>query len=279
MSEWIPEIEVDEQLARDLIERQFPHLSGAQIRRIGNGWDNAAYLVEEHLIFRFPQRAIAGPLVDRENRLLPLLAPLLPAHIPEPCLIGVPYGAYPWVFSGYEILLGVTGCTRVPNDVERRNLAEDLARFLRALHSIDPKPLRDAGLPDDLIGRLDPVRLKVDEEPLEGPRCVVHGDLYARHLLLDGDKRLSGVIDWGDLHFGHPAVDLAAVHLIVPAHHHDAFLAVYGPVDERSWRFARHRARHHVRTIERYCRAIDDAMLASSAHIAAGFLAPEHEHL
>lgn len=272
MPAWTPEIEVDDDFAKRLIRSQFPQFENAHVRRVGSGWDNAAFLVEEHLIFRFPQRDVAAPLMERENRLLPLLAPSLPIPIPTPRYIGVPQGSYPWPFAGYEILLGVTACTREPNDAERRVLAEDLARFLRALHDVDPQPLIEAGLPQDLIGRLDPSRLKVDDEPLDGPRCVVHGDLYARHVLLDASKRLSGVIDWGDLHYGQAAVDLMAVHQMIPPHHHEAFLAIYGPVDERAWRFARYRARHHARMVLEYCKVIDDAALANSARIAAGFL-------
>ena len=248
------------------------------MRRVGNGWDNAAYLVEERFIFRFPQRSSAGPLMARENALLPLVAPQVPLKIPVPRFMGSPQEGYPYPFNGYEILLGVTACTRVPDDAQRRALAEDLARFLRALHTIDPQPLRERGLPQDLIGRLDPVRLNVDEEPLEGARCVVHGDLYARHLLLDSERRLCGVIDWGDLHYGQPAVDLMVVHQVIPPHHHDAFFAAYGPVDERAWRFARYRAQFHARKVEEYCRVIDDPALAESARIAAGFLNGQSEN-
>ncbi|HVA27513.1 MAG TPA: phosphotransferase [Candidatus Baltobacteraceae bacterium] len=268
MPAWTPEIPVDEDLAKRLVRSQFPQFERAHVRRIGAGWDNAAYLVDEHLVFRFPQRAVAAPLIERENFLLPLLAPQLPIPIPTPRFVGVPAGDYPWAFAGYEILAGVSACTRVPNDDERRVLAQDLARFLRALHDVHPEPLREAGLPQDLIGRLDPARLKIDDEPLAGPRCVVHGDLYARHLLLDADKRLSGIIDWGDLHFGHAAVDLMAIHQMVPPHHHDAFFEIYGPVDERSWRFARSRAMHHMTFVEEYTKVIDDPALRSMVRIA-----------
>jgi aminoglycoside phosphotransferase (APT) family kinase protein len=246
MKPWEPEIQVDAQLARRLIATQFPQLEAAPVRPIGSGWDNAAYLVEEHLVFRFPQRAIAAPLMPKELAALPRIAPQLPLPVPRPVYAGAPSNDYPWYFGGYEILLGVTACARELSDGDRRVLAGDLGRFLRALHDIDPQPLREAGLPHDTIGKLDPVRLRVDEPALEGALRVVHGDLYARHLLLDQRNRLCGVIDWGDVHYGHPAVDLSAVHMTVPARFHDEFFAAYGPVDERVWRFARYRARHHA---------------------------------
>src|SRR5207342_2307898 len=45
---------------------------------------------------------------------------------------------------------------------------------------------------------------------------VVHGDLYARHVLVDDDAAACGVIDWGDIHLGDPAVDLALAHGFLP---------------------------------------------------------------
>ncbi|HUN28643.1 MAG TPA: phosphotransferase [Alphaproteobacteria bacterium] len=237
---------VDEQLARRLIAAQFPALRDASVRLIGAGWDNAAYLVEEHLVFRFPQRKIVAPLISKELAALPLLAPQLPFPIPRPLLAGEPSDDYPYPFSAYEILFGAPADTRELTRDDRRALGIDLGRFLRALHDLDPQPLRDVGLPNDEIGKLDPKRLGVDEPPLEGTPCIVHGDLYEKHLLLDARNRLCGVIDWGDVHYGLPAVDLSAVHMLIPPDFYGDFLAVYGHVDDRAWQFAAHRARYHI---------------------------------
>ena len=270
---WDPDFPVEDDLARRLIAEQFPALAAVSLRRIGAGWDNAAYLVEEHLVFRFPQRAIAAPLMVRELALLPLLAPQLPKPIPVPRFAGKPSGEYAWHFGGYELLLGASACSRDLTDENRRALAGDLGRFLRALHDVDPRPLRDAGLPDDEIGRLDPERLGISEAPLDGARCIVHGDLYARHLLLDHRNRFCGAIDWGDLHYGFPAVDLAAVHMLVPPRDHETFFDAYGDVDERTWRFARYRARHHAAITLEYALAVDDERLAQTSERAREYTA------
>lgn len=272
MKPWVPEIDVNEKLARRLISTQFPSFENATVRRIGSGWDNAAYLVEEHLVFRFPQRAIAAPLMENELANLPLLAPQLPVPIPAPVWAGHPDGEYPWRFGGYELLLGTSASSRTLLDDERRELAGDLGRFLRALHDVDPEPLLAAGLPADVIGRLDPGRLRVGEAPLEGEKRVVHGDLYALHLLLDTNDKLCGVIDWGDLHYGLPAVDLAVVHLMVPPRFHDAFFTIYGAVEERAWRFARYRARHHASIALEYALARGDRGLQRACEIAREYV-------
>ncbi|HTU71201.1 MAG TPA: phosphotransferase [Candidatus Baltobacteraceae bacterium] len=268
MKPWEAEIDVDEVLARRLIGAQFPQLARASMRRIGSGWDNAAYLVEEHLVFRFPRRTIAAPLMTKELAILPVLAPKVAPPIPRPVYAGTPSDEYPWQFGGYELLLGASACSRDLSDDDRRHLAHDLGVFLRRLHDVDPGPLRDLGLAGDDIGRLDPARLQVDEPPLDGKPCVVHGDLYARHLLLDHHHRLCAVIDWSDVHEGLPAVDLAAVHMMVPARFHDDFLAVYGEVDERAWRFARYRARHHAGFALEYALARGDARLQQACELA-----------
>src|SRR5262249_51211727 len=69
---------------------------------------------------------------------------------------------------------------------------------------------------------------------------LLHGDLYARHLLLDESDHLAAVIDWGDVCIGDPAVDLSIVYTFLPPGARDAFWAEYGFADEAT----RCRARH-----------------------------------
>ena len=57
-----------------------------------------------------------------------------------------------------------------------------------------------------------------DEAPehssVEARLC--HGDLYARHLVVD-ERALKGVIDWGDVHSGCPSKDLAILYALSPS--------------------------------------------------------------
>ena len=102
-----------------------------------------------------------------------------------------------------------------------------------------------------------------DDAPREAmPHVVVHGDLYARHLLVDGSGTLGAVIDWGDVHVGDRAVDLSVAHEILPRSAHAEFLAEYGDVDARTWRRARWRAIHHAILVADYGTAIGDTPLA-----------------
>ncbi|MFD0593949.1 aminoglycoside phosphotransferase family protein [Catellatospora coxensis] len=85
------------------------------------------------------------------------------------------------------------------------------------------------------LWRPDPAvfRLLDEAEPLgpgDGAPVLVHGDLHQRHLLLGGDGRATGVIDWGDVCLADPAVDLSLAYsgFIGPAR--AALLDAYGPV-------------------------------------------------
>ena len=77
---------------------------------------------------------------------------------------------------------------------------------------------------------------------IPGRGTLVHGDLYARHVLVDDEDAPCGVIDWGDVHLGEPAVDLGLAASFLPPGAHDAFREAYGPIDDATWRMARFRA-------------------------------------
>jgi aminoglycoside phosphotransferase (APT) family kinase protein len=271
---WTADIDVDAELARRLIAAQFPELRAESVEPAGLGWDNAAFLGDGEVLFRFPRRRVAAPLIERELALLPSVAPRVPLAISAPTFAGAPTSAYPWVFAGYRKIEGRTACSAALGDAPRLALAEPLGRFLRALHAIEPGPLVARGLPPDEIGRLDPgKRLRAARERLplieraglgdgarelvewlaehapvardDAHRTLVHGDLYARHVVLR-EGTVAGIIDWGDVHLGDPALDLAIAHLMLPARAHARFRDAYGAVDERTWNAARYRAIYHA---------------------------------
>lgn len=298
---WTADIEVDAALAAGAIAAQFPALRGMPVEPFGIGWDNAAFLVDGRVVFRFPRRRVCANQIEREIAILPSVAPHVPLAIPAPRYAGVATPEYPWPFAGYDLIEGTTSCSVTLSDDARAALAEPLGRFLRALHAIDTKPLAARGLPPDEIGRLDHrkrlplaaerlaalaespewARTGVAAEPArfiawlaahppvalaDDARTLVHGDLYARHVLLDASARPSGVIDWGDVHLGDPALDIQVAHLVLPASAHAAFRAAYGPVDERTWEAARYRAIYHaILELDYGVRADDVGMRASGA--------------
>lgn len=282
--EWEADIALSPELALGLVCEQFPGL-GRVIEPFGSGWDNVAYLVDGELVFRFPRREFAVPFLSREVRVLPGLAPRLPLPVPVPLWLGEPTERFPWPFAGYRRIAGRTLDAAELSADERRTAASVFATFLSALHTI---PLDGLGLPPDELNRTDFARrLPLLTERMEAlqragliadhrrwidlfgdgtveppPALVpVHGDLYERHVLVDDANRVCGVIDWGDVHAGDPALDLTLLYRCLPAAERDAFLRVYGPVDARTARVARLRAAYHAGTVAFFSHATHDAPL------------------
>jgi len=270
---WAAEVAVDAGLASALIEEQFPQLAPAQVRTLGEGWDNAVFLVNGTWVFRFPRRAVAAPLIETELRVLPRIAPALPLPVPVPELRGSPGRRFPWTFAAHRLLPGCTADRAALTDAQRIEAAAPLGHFIRALHALSPD-----GLEGDRIRRLDAQRLRREirgrlsrapgfvDDPVREAReeVLVHGDLHARQLLVDGG-RLCGVIDWGDAHRGDRAVDLAVAHSFLPAEGRERFRAAYGPIDEETWKLARLRAAHVSAALFSYARDIEDLPLAAEA--------------
>lgn len=289
---WDADIEILPERAADLIERQFPALAPVRAEPFGNGWDNAAFLVDGRLVFRFPRRLVAARLMDHEVRILPLIAPHLPLRITAPKYVGEPDDAYPYRFAGYELIPGRTACRARPDDAARTLAARPLAGFLRTLHSIPVDDDTLAWAPGDEIGRTDlprraskiverlqvlaprlprgNVRAAVElaqrlagASPHLGPARWVHGDLYARHLILDSAHMPVGVIDWGDVHLGDPALDLSIAWSYLPPSARPAFRDAYGPISQPAWDRARFRALHYGAVLLDYGEEMsDDAIRA-----------------
>jgi len=233
---WDPEQLIGPNDALRMIISQFPEINPTAIELLGAGWDNTAYLINHQLVFRFPRRQIAVPMIETEAQILPILANHLSIPIPNPKWVGKADGSFPWPFIGYPILKGTTACFANLSDAERVKLARPLAKILKTLHSIpvteSMRPylpgddlkrmvlknlverstttltdLKEIGLIEDIKPFLQALEASSSHSDREGS-AIVHGDLYVRHLLVNQDKELAGVIDWGDLHFGTPAVDL-----------------------------------------------------------------------
>ena len=267
--QWEAEQTVEAQDVLSLINAQFPELQANTARLLGVGWDNTAYLVNDALVFRFPRRQIAVPMLRSEACILSKIADYLPVPVPNPAWKGLPDGGYPWPFLGYRLLPGMTACQVGLTEDHRKALAVPIAKFLKALHSIPLSVGQSCHLSGDILGRLNSSRLiglieqnlreletlglaeglgelrtLINAAEFRAPQSsvLVHGDFYIRHLLLNDQHQLAGVIDWGDVHIGDSAVDLSIAHSLLPRSAHESFRAAYGEIAEDTWSLARLRA-------------------------------------
>lgn len=274
------------ELARALLRSQFPDLADAPLALLGRGWDMDVWRCGG-LVFRFPRRPLAIPLCETELRVLPQLAPLLPVRIPVPSHIGRPEAAFPAPFYGHPYLPGRTADRVHPDAAERCALAPAIARFLRTLHQervsgVPPDPFRGAmqGTSERALLRIERLersrwaahlpaaRARLQRPPPEADgalHVLLHGDFYLRHLLLDRLGELAGVIDWGDVCLGDPAVDLSIAYTFLPEEAHPDFFAVYGEVDAAVRTRACHRGLAHSIGLLAYAVDVGDAELEHEA--------------
>ena len=297
---WDPEIVVDAQLARDLVRASFPELDCASVEPLDTGFDNTAFLIDQRYVFRFPRRQVAVALLEIESRFLQKWGKRLSLPVPQPDWVAEPSPAYGWPFAGYKLLAGTTACRANLSTQQRAANAELLGLFLKGLHEIPLTDCRDIGLRGDVFNKFDHQKLKTegrkylaeahelglvaDPAAVEnifqfpdslvenGTRAVVHGDLYGRHILVDDRRSACGVIDWGDVHAGNPAVDLVVVHSFLPPESHANFLAAYGAVDETSWLLARIRAVYVALILLVYGHSRADQALIEEGRTTLSFL-------
>jgi aminoglycoside phosphotransferase (APT) family kinase protein len=259
---WDAEVQIDAATVRALLAEQFPQLAAANLAPLAEGWDNAVWLVDDCWAFRFPRRAVAVPLLEREIGVLRHVAPRVPIPVPEPIFVGRPGAGYPWPFAGGPFLPGAELAESGLPDEGRRPLARAVATLLRRLHDpdvlasapddlpIDPNRRADARVRSERASeRLDELErrglwrrssghdellaaaIALPPEP-HGPMALTHGDLHARHLLVDEAGRPAGVIDWGDACIADPTVDLMIAYGAFRGAAREAFWETYGDASD-----------------------------------------------
>ncbi|WP_218938532.1 phosphotransferase [Modestobacter altitudinis] len=190
------------QRAAAALRRHAPGLAGTELAALGQGLDHTAHLAGD-LVLR------VGGDVAREAGLLRLVAARVPLPVPEPVFADEDDGVLAYRLLPGRPLLG--------RDAGSGQGAV-LARFLRALHAIDPREvsglvpveeddpgewLADLAGPPELLAVL-----RATVPPPAAHRVLAHADLGAEHLLAR-DGVLTGVIDWSDAAVTDPALDLA----------------------------------------------------------------------
>ncbi|MFK7824499.1 MAG: phosphotransferase [Oligoflexales bacterium] len=263
------DIDIDEEIAMSAISNEFS-LSVDSIKLLGEGWDNLVFLVNEAFVFRFSRRKVAIPLIEREIRVLAKVASKLPLAIPQPQYCSRGTEVYPHAFYGHRIIPGVTGCQIDFQEDEYKAAASKLGMLLSVLHGVDLAELRSVEDPmvpvfdrtdtkqmfatfDQRFDSVCKTFLSLNTETKiseiknaaknyrsdQSKSSLVHGDLYHRHLVFNGENKLTGVIDWGDCCISDPVVDLGVVYQFLPLRVHTHFWNAYGEVSLEARNYAR----------------------------------------
>jgi aminoglycoside phosphotransferase (APT) family kinase protein len=255
------ETEITAGLIRDLLRDQHPDLAELPLREVEGGWGNQMWRLGDALAVRVQRRDTDPGGQLGERRWLPLLAPRLPLPVPVPVRHGAPSARSPKLWT---VVTWVPGLPLDHGSISRgEHAADTLAAFLRALHVPAPAdgPADRTGRgahPQDCTEGFEQFLAAVDADAIgpdavdlravwddavaapawEGPPVWVHGDLHPANVVV-ADGTLGGVVDFGELFVGDPAVDLAAAWVLLPAGLAARFFAAYAVTDEATLRRAR----------------------------------------
>ncbi|MFC4891936.1 aminoglycoside phosphotransferase family protein [Pseudofrancisella aestuarii] len=274
--------------AKEIINNNFPKICIKSIKLLGEGWDNTTWIINDNLCFRFPKHEEAAKLLTNEIKVLSqLIKTNISLPIPKNVCLAPKSFNYPFYYHDY--INGVTSDRANLTSNERMLLVVKLASFLKELHSFPLDKCISLGIEYDQINRLnfkdrylefkERLEYLINRNVLSNDlnikkfyesnmdisipdfATLCHGDLYAKHLIIDSNKDLHGIIDWGDSGLLHPAIDLAIVYQFLPKKAHSLFWSVYGDVENHTHTIAILRAIYSSTTIAWYAHQISDKYL------------------
>jgi len=250
------EVDTDAALVTRLLAAQFPRWAELPVRRVAStGTDNAMFRIGEELCARLPRIEWAVGSIEREQRLLPVLAPHLPLVVPTPVAVGEPMDEYPYPWSVLPWIQGAAATREHFAELALDPVAAaiDLAAFLKALQTVDttdasppsgrgrPITVRDAdvrGAVAELGSALDAEAvLAAWERVMDTPAWPdapvwVHSDLQGGNLIAQAG-RLHAVIDFAP-GTGDPAVDLLPAWNLFHGEAREGFRTALG-ADDATW--------------------------------------------
>lgn len=226
----------NQESAKQIVGQLYP---GSSIRMVEHGYDNLVILVDDRYAVRFPRREnpYKRSLYEREllkslDSIKSLIIPKFVAEHDNP-----PYVVTTFVPGEHTTSFEINEDYSVD---QQRDMAEKLAEFAFELHSTlsleketemrvkfdldntsdEPWPvffrklLKEPHLPD-------PIQAKIalqyyerwNEVANKKPTTVIHDDLHTQNLMFV-DKKLVGVIDFGDTNIGIPEQELRQLYRI-----------------------------------------------------------------
>lgn len=223
-------MQINETLARRLIQEQFPEWTSLPIHPVTNsGWDNRTFHLGQEMLIRIPSAEEYAPQIVKEYQWLPKLSENLSFQITKPIALGQPSSIYPWHWCINHWISGETVSRQNTHDINQ--FAKDLGQFLKEFQSIDSNDGPAVGphnfyrggalsvydhemeiaipkienLNDRRLGEIlwqDALSSRWTNNPV-----WVHGDMAVGNILVH-HGHLKAIIDFGQLAIGDPACDL-----------------------------------------------------------------------
>lgn len=234
-----------------VLTHHLPEIASNPIVPITEGWDFYVLDIDDRWIFRFPRRREGLQQLEREIRFLDRIKEDLPVSIPH----------YQWnfpdaelPFAGYPKLQGEALTPR--HGLKYPSVMEQIGSFLAVLHqypiSVQPNALRQTWkkqmenlwiqvenkvLPQmepSLAQQIQSYWTQYAQQLLHFQPAWLHGDLSLNHILT-ARPDLTGIIDWGDVQIGDPALDFAGIASVWDKKQLQPLLQTYSIFREENW--------------------------------------------
>lgn len=192
------------------------------IKLIGEGYDSKAYYVNNEYIFKIKYSANKKKGYAKEKAIYDFLNKNLDSNIKIP-KIEYSYISDELSILGYKMIKGDFLSPSIyikMTSEEQEVLKKDIAVFLRKMHDLNTSEIKEYVIDnkqnvleeyellkntiyDDLSDiekeYIENFMIRLNEtDVFNGKKCLNHNDFSCNHLLLDENKRLCGIIDFGD---------------------------------------------------------------------------------
>jgi aminoglycoside phosphotransferase (APT) family kinase protein len=217
------------------IHDEFPSLTWDTYKYIASGWDHEVIVLDNSIVFRFPNDNEYRASLAIEIKVLRQLQTLVQASIPNYTFV-----ARDMSFAGYPIVAGeALSKSRfyMLSETDREVIAKQLANLLSSLHmandkGLDSSKVASSYMPNEqaevkaLASKHLPKALSKDDYRIvevileqvddlllkSNPISFIHGDVYSDHLLWDEQHQKLGLIDFSDMSIADPAIDFAELY-------------------------------------------------------------------
>ncbi len=202
---------------KKIIENEFG-ITIFNIEVLGQGLDSIAYRVNDEYIFRQSKYDEVRIKLRKEVQVLNYLKGKVTLKIPEIEYYNEKYG-----FCGYKEIKGEKLTPKIyqyMSDTEKEKLAQDIALFIREMHSLplpninelelnviddyksDYEALKDIiydKIPDTSKKYIENLYARIfdDERIAQYDKALCHNDLSCNHIIIQNNKAV-GIIDFGD---------------------------------------------------------------------------------
>ena len=237
---FLPKLTIDQ--IREGVQQVFPSLMPDlnQLKLLNDGFSSYVVLAGDEVILRIAKHAeaMAGHL--KEQSILPVLQKHLPFQIPQPGWRAGPSEFFPFGVVGHRKIPGIPFSLSLTSQVDLNQIAQDVARFLVALHEVPLGEMTALGFRETdereiLWAEVMPtLHTHLTEKEYERIRMwwesflnqpgrdsitpkLVHGDPWGENIILnEALNGMVGVVDFEAVRIGGVARDFAAQKYLGP---------------------------------------------------------------